>query len=106
MKGIGCLEVIFTDMNSVQHNGLNPYAAGTQVNTYHNGRWEDRTPVQQIKWTSARTGVSGGRQDCDVRSDVPKTEIMKSSQNSRSCKIRSRSGQISKRLERPRIDEL
>ena len=79
MKGTRCLEDIFKDTKSVEHNRLfNPYAAGTQVNTYHNDKWEDKTPALQIKATDARTDVLDGRQDCDTGGDTPKTEIMKS----------------------------
>ena len=46
-KGSGHLEDIFMDMNSIKNNRiLDPYAAGTQVNMYHNDRWQDKTPTQ------------------------------------------------------------
>ena len=50
MKGTGYLEDICADTNSVEHNKVfNPYAAGLQVSTQHNGKWEDKTPIQQIE---------------------------------------------------------
>ena len=36
VKGIGCLEIIFTDTNPIKHNRVfNPYTASNQVNTLH-----------------------------------------------------------------------
>ena len=71
------------------------------MNSYQNGKWEDKTPGQQIKRTDARSYVSESRQDCDIGCDVPKTEIMESSQDGRNGEMGSRSEQISHRKESP-----
>ena len=45
----GWLEVIFTDMNSTEHNRVfHSYAASTQMNAYHHHKKEDNTLAQQI----------------------------------------------------------
>ena len=65
-------------MNSVEYDRIfHPYAAGTQVNTRHNGYWEGKIPAQQIDGINARTHISAGRQDYDIGGDGPRTEIMK-----------------------------
>ena len=100
MKGTRHLEDIFADANSVEHHRVfNPYAAGTQVNTYHNSKWESKIPTQQIMGSGAMTDMSDGRQDCDIGGDIPKIEIMKSSQSGRNGEIKTKSGQISHRPE-------
>ena len=50
MKGMGHLEDIVKDTNSVEYNRVfKLYAAGTQMNSYLNDKWEEKTPEQHIK---------------------------------------------------------
>ena len=79
---------------------FNGHAAGTQVNTYHNGKLEDETPAQQVEGINARTCMSDDRQNCDVEGDAPTTKIMKSSQNDRNDKLQTRLQWISCRPDR------
>ena len=44
-------------------------------------------------------GMSGGRLDCNVGGDAPKTEMMKNSQNGWNSEIRTRSEIIDQRPE-------
>ena len=61
--------------------------------------------AQQPEGIIARTDISDGRQDCDLGSYVPKNEVMKSNQNGRSGKTRTRSGQMRHRPESRRFDQ-
>ena len=48
VKSTGHLEDIFTDSDSIRHNGtFIPYMAFTQVNAFHSDRWEDKILDQQ-----------------------------------------------------------
>ena len=61
MKGTGCLEDIFTDTNSNEHNRLfNLNTAGTLVSTYHGRKQEDMMPDQYIKGVSVGTNKTDG----------------------------------------------
>ena len=71
----------------------------------HGDQWEDKTQDQQIKWVSAGTNKTDGRQYHDIGYESPSTEIMKSSQKFRSGEIKSRSGHISCRLEKLGINK-
>ena len=52
------MEDIFTDVNFVEHNRIfNQYAAVTQVNSYQEDKWEDKTPVEQNGAINARRYV-------------------------------------------------
>ena len=103
VKLTGYQEDIFT--NAIEHKRLfNPYAAQTKVNAYHADK-QDKMLDQQINWISAGTNMADGRQDHDKCYEVLRTEIMKSSQRSRSGEIRTRSWHISHKLERLGIDQ-
>ena len=100
MKGTGCLEDIFIDTTSVEYNReFNPYIAGAKVNTYHRDKQEDKMQDLQMKTVIAGTNMAESRQDHDIVYETSKTEIMKSSQKSRSVEMRTRSGCISCRPE-------
>ena len=67
IKGIGCLEDIFLDTNSIKHNRvLNLYTSGTQVNTSNSDKPEDITPHQLTKGVNAGTIMTYGRTDHNI----------------------------------------
>ena len=56
VKDTECLEDIFTDTNSIEHNRIfNQYTGGTLVDMYHGDMQDDKMPEQQIKGVSAST---------------------------------------------------
>ena len=72
VKDTGCLEDIFTDTNSINHNRVfNPYTAGTQVDTYHSDKQKDNTSDEQIKWVGAGTNKIDHRQDHYIGYEEP-----------------------------------
>ena len=105
-KGTEWPEDIFIDTNLIEHNRLfKLYAAGTQVNIYYHDKQQENNAVQQMEMVDDRTYMSDGRQDHDIEGDIPKTEIMIRSQNSRSSEIRTRPERISHRAQRLGIDQ-
>ena len=75
------------------------------MNTYDGDKQEDRIPDQQTKGVGAGTQMTDGRHNNDIVYEPPKHENMKSSWNSRSWEIRTRSGHISHRPERLEINQ-
>ena len=95
-------------MRSVKHDRVfHIYVAGTQINVLHNDQCETsikNNPTQQSQGTESGNNMSDSKMEWATKGDTPKIMIMGSSQDTLTGKIRTRSGEISHRLERLGID--
>ena len=107
-KGTGQLEDIFTQARSVEQGWvIYPYTSNTLIHILQNYGWNrntKNTPIQQTPKTNYIHSMSHGRLDCVTRSDASWNMIMKSGQRPIRDVTRTRSGQMSHRLEKIGID--